>query len=73
MSKLEFEEGQILGVVASQEGSVNVVEVRHTDLLVGKREEFRSGNTVYCSKYSLPMHGEGIQYTFPGLKKELSD
>jgi len=72
MGKLEFKEGQLLGVVADEEGSLKVVEVHHADINVGQQEEFHADDTIYCTKSSLPMRGEAIQYTFPGLKEELS-
>jgi len=73
MSKHEFKEGQVLGVITDKEGLLDVVKVEHQTVRGGKIEQFRSGNTYYGSKLSLPMNGKGIQYTFPGLKKELSD
>jgi hypothetical protein len=67
MSRHEFENDQVLGVVCA-EGQMELVKVRHEE----GREEFEMGISTFNSKRSLPLSGEGIQYTIPSLGEELS-
>ena len=68
MSKTEFENGQVLGVIVNEKGEMETVKVRHN----GEGEEFQMGISTFGNRQSLPLSGEAIQYTIPKLKEELS-
>jgi hypothetical protein len=68
MSKAEFKNGQVLGIVVNQGGEMETVKVRHG----GEGEEFQMGISTFADKQSLPLRGEGIQYAIPSLEDELS-